>query len=167
MYVDVFMDNTSVISALWQTEWTIMFNLTYFCADTEPELESQSLLKEVPSLPVATSTQNQFSKQNSGGMSVDGITLSQRPKPTQFSPSLSSGKSIRDPSQEHDRERAVSPPSWLVHNTAPPSEQRPLVSPDASQNPSASPPTKATKVSVNGINDILLYSCIIWYDSCF
>ncbi|XP_056123260.1 adrenocortical dysplasia protein homolog isoform X2 [Rhinichthys klamathensis goyatoka] len=123
----------------------------------DPELESQSLLKEVPSLPIATSTQNQFSKQNSGGMSVDGITLSQRPKPTQFSPSLSSGKSIRDPSQEHDRERAVSPPSWLVHNTAPPSEQRPLVSPDASQNPSASPPTKATKVHSDGMPFSYLY----------
>ncbi|XP_039518833.1 adrenocortical dysplasia protein homolog isoform X3 [Pimephales promelas] len=125
--------------------------------ETDPELESQSLLREVPSLPIATSTQNQFSKQNSGGMSVDGITLSQRPKPTQFSPSLSSDKSIRDPSQEHDRERAVSPPSWLVHNTAPPSEQRPLVSPDASQNPSASPPTKDTKMHSDGMPFSYLY----------
>lgn len=154
------MDNT----ILWQTEWTMIFILTHFCADTDPEPESQSLLKEVPALPIATSTQNQFSKQNTEGMSVDGITLSQRPKPTQFSPSLSSGKSNGDPIQEHDRERAVSPPSWLVHNTAPPSEQRPLASPATRQNPSAFPPTKDGKVSVNGINDILLYSCIIWYE---
>lgn len=123
----------------------------------DPEPESQSLLKEVPSLPIATSTQNQFSKQNSGEMSVDGITLSQRPKPTQFSLSLSSGKSIRDPSQEPDKERAVSPPSWLDHNTAPPSEQRPLASPAARQNPLASPPTKATKVHSDGTPFSYLY----------
>uniref|UniRef100_A0A8C1MBT1 ACD shelterin complex subunit and telomerase recruitment factor n=1 Tax=Cyprinus carpio TaxID=7962 RepID=A0A8C1MBT1_CYPCA len=92
------------------------------------EQESQSLLKEVPPLPVATSTQAQISKQISGAMSVDGITLSQRPKPTQFSPSHSSDKSFRDPSQEQDKECALSPPSWLVHNT-----------------PSASPPTKPRK----------------------
>ncbi|XP_067298630.1 adrenocortical dysplasia protein homolog isoform X2 [Pseudorasbora parva] len=115
------------------------------------EPESQSLLKEVPSLPIATSTQD------SGGMSADGITLSQRPKPTQFSPSLSSGKSIRDPSQEHDKERAVSPPSWLDHNTAPPSEQRLLASPAARQNPSVSPPCKATKVHSDGTPFSYLY----------
>ncbi|XP_016357529.1 uncharacterized protein LOC107700405 isoform X2 [Sinocyclocheilus anshuiensis] len=111
----------------------------------DPEHESQSLLKEVPPLPIATSTQAQFSKQISGGMSVDGITLSQRPKPTQFSPSHSSDKSSRDPSQEQDKDCALSPPSWLVHNTAPPSEQRPLASPPVGPVPSASPPTKARK----------------------
>ncbi|KTF92788.1 hypothetical protein cypCar_00003714, partial [Cyprinus carpio] len=98
-------------------------------------------------LPVATSTQAQISKQISGAMSVDGITLSQRPKPTQFSPSHSSDKSFRDPSQEQDKECALSPPSWLVHNTAPPSEQRPLASPPVGPKPSASPPTKPRKVS--------------------
>uniref|UniRef100_A0A673N4K8 Uncharacterized LOC107750530 n=1 Tax=Sinocyclocheilus rhinocerous TaxID=307959 RepID=A0A673N4K8_9TELE len=113
----------------------------------DPEQESQSLLKEVPPLPVATSTQAQFSKQISGGVSVDGITLSQRPKQTQFSPSHSSDKSFRDPSQEQDKERALSPPSWLVHNTAPPSEQRPL----------ASPPTKARKVHSDGTPFSYLY----------
>ncbi|XP_048040200.1 adrenocortical dysplasia protein homolog isoform X1 [Megalobrama amblycephala] len=123
----------------------------------DPEPESQSLLKEVPALPIATSTQNQFSKQNTGGMSVDGIPLSQRPKPTQFSPSLSSGKSNGDPIQEHDRECAVSPPSWLVHNTAPPSEQRPLASPAARQNPSAFPPTKDRKVHSDGTPFSYLY----------
>lgn len=135
-------------------------HFNHFCADTDPEQESQSLLKEVPPLPVATSTQAQFSKQISGGVSVDGITPSQRPKLTQFSPSHSSDKSSRDPSQEQDKERALSPPSWLVHNTAPPSEQRPLASPPAEPKPSASPPTKARKVSVNDINDILL--CPSW-----
>lgn len=127
----------------------------HFNRDTNPEQESQSLLKEVPPLPVATSTQAQISKQISGAMSVDGITLSQRPKPTQFSPSHSSDKSFRDPSQEQDKECALSPPSWLVHNTAPPSEQRPLASPPVGPKPSASPPTKPRKVSVNDINDIL------------
>ncbi|XP_026072550.1 adrenocortical dysplasia protein homolog isoform X3 [Carassius auratus] len=109
------------------------------------EQESQSLLRDVPPLPIATSTQAQLSKQISGATSVEGITLSQRPKPTQFSPSHSSDKSLRDPSQEQDKERALSPPSWLVHNTAPPSEQRPLASPPAGPKPSASPPTTARK----------------------
>ncbi|XP_052458014.1 adrenocortical dysplasia protein homolog isoform X2 [Carassius gibelio] len=109
------------------------------------EQESQSLLRDVPPLPMATSTQAQLSKQISGATSVEGITLSQRPKPTQFSPSHSSDKSLRDPSQEQDKERALSPPSWLVHNTAPPSEQRPLASPPAGPKPSASPPTTARK----------------------
>uniref|UniRef100_A0A8C2HGX4 ACD shelterin complex subunit and telomerase recruitment factor n=1 Tax=Cyprinus carpio TaxID=7962 RepID=A0A8C2HGX4_CYPCA len=85
----------------------------------------------------ATSTQAQFSKQISGGVLVDVITLSQRPKQTQFSPSHSNDKSFRDPSQEQDKERALSPPPWLVHSTAPPSEQR----------PSASPFTKPRKVT--------------------
>ncbi|XP_058638529.1 adrenocortical dysplasia protein homolog isoform X3 [Onychostoma macrolepis] len=123
----------------------------------DPEQESQSLLKEVPPLPVATSTQAQFSKQISGGVSVDGITLSQRPKPTQFSSSHSSNKSFRDPSQEKDKERALSPPSWLVHNTAPPSEQRPLASPPAGPKPSTSPPTKARKVHSDGTPFSYLY----------
>uniref|UniRef100_A0A8C1MFB8 ACD shelterin complex subunit and telomerase recruitment factor n=1 Tax=Cyprinus carpio TaxID=7962 RepID=A0A8C1MFB8_CYPCA len=121
------------------------------------EQESQSLLKEVPPLPVATSTQAQISKQISGAMSVDGITLSQRPKPTQFSPSHSSDKSFRDPSQEQDKECALSPPSWLVHNTAPPSEQRPLASPPAGPKPSASPPTKPRKVHSDGTPFSYLY----------
>uniref|UniRef100_A0A8C2EPK1 ACD shelterin complex subunit and telomerase recruitment factor n=1 Tax=Cyprinus carpio TaxID=7962 RepID=A0A8C2EPK1_CYPCA len=107
---------------------------------TSDSNESQSLLKEVPPLPVATSTQAQISKQISGAMSVDGITLSQRPKPTQFSPSHSSDKSFRDPSQEQDKECALSPPSWLVHNT-----------------PSASPPTKARKVHSDGTPFSYLY----------
>lgn len=123
----------------------------------DPEQESQSLLKEVPPLPVAASTQAQFSKQISGEMSVDGITLSQRPKPTQFSSSHSSNKSFRDPSQEQDKERALSPPSWLVHNTAPPSEQRPLASPPAGPKASASPPTKARKVHSDGTPFSYLY----------
>uniref|UniRef100_A0A8C1SB67 ACD shelterin complex subunit and telomerase recruitment factor n=1 Tax=Cyprinus carpio TaxID=7962 RepID=A0A8C1SB67_CYPCA len=88
----------------------------------------------------ATTTQAQISKQISGAMSVDGITLSQRPKPTQFSPSHSSDKSFRDPSQEQDKECALSPPSWLVHNT-----------------PSASPPTKARKVHSDGTPFSYLY----------
>ncbi|XP_042615925.1 uncharacterized protein LOC109097970 isoform X2 [Cyprinus carpio] len=121
------------------------------------EQESQSLLKEVPPLPVATSTQAQISKQISGAMSVDGITLSQRPKLTQFSPSHSSDKSFRDPSQEQDKECALSPPSWLVHNTAPPSEQRPLASPPAGPKPSASPPTKPRKVHSDGTPFSYLY----------
>ncbi|XP_052458015.1 adrenocortical dysplasia protein homolog isoform X3 [Carassius gibelio] len=121
------------------------------------EQESQSLLRDVPPLPMATSTQAQLSKQISGATSVEGITLSQRPKPTQFSPSHSSDKSLRDPSQEQDKERALSPPSWLVHNTAPPSEQRPLASPPAGPKPSASPPTTARKVHSDGMPFSYLY----------
>lgn len=121
------------------------------------EQESQSLLRDVPPLPIATSTQAQLSKQISGATSVEGITLSQRPKPTQFSPSHSSDKSLRDPSQEQDKERALSPPSWLVHNTAPPSEQRPLASPPAGPKPSASPPTTARKVHSDGMPFSYLY----------
>ncbi|XP_050971424.1 adrenocortical dysplasia protein homolog isoform X2 [Labeo rohita] len=111
----------------------------------DPEQESQSILKEAAPLPIATSTQTQFSKQNSAGESEDGITRSQRPKPTQFSPSHSSDKSFRDPSQEQDKERAQSPPSWLIHNTAPPSERTPLEPSPAGAKPLASPPTKARK----------------------
>lgn len=121
------------------------------------EQESQSLLRDVPPFPIATSTQAQLSKQISGATSVEGITLSQRPKPTQFSPSHSSDKSLRDPSQEQDKERALSPPSWLVHNTAPPSEQRPLASPPAGPKPSASPPTTARKVHSDGMPFSYLY----------
>uniref|UniRef100_A0A8C1GUP0 ACD shelterin complex subunit and telomerase recruitment factor n=1 Tax=Cyprinus carpio TaxID=7962 RepID=A0A8C1GUP0_CYPCA len=94
-----------------------------------------------------TSTQAQFSKQISGGLLVDVITLSQRPKQTQFSPSHSNDKSFRDPSQEQDKERALSPPPWLVHSTAPPSEQR----------PSASPSTKPRKVHSDGAPFSYLY----------
>ncbi|XP_018962439.1 adrenocortical dysplasia protein homolog isoform X2 [Cyprinus carpio] len=114
----------------------------------DPEQESQSLLKKAPPpLPVATSTQDQFSKQISGGLLVDSITLSQRPKQTQFSLSHSNDKSFRDPSQEQDKERALSPPPWLVHSTAPPSEQR----------PSASPFTKPRKVHSDGAPFSYLY----------
>uniref|UniRef100_A0A8C1S655 ACD shelterin complex subunit and telomerase recruitment factor n=1 Tax=Cyprinus carpio TaxID=7962 RepID=A0A8C1S655_CYPCA len=95
----------------------------------------------------ATSTQDQFSKQISGGLLVDSITLSQRPKQTQFSLSHSNDKSFRDPSQEQDKERALSPPPWLVHSTAPPSEQR----------PSASPFTKPRKVHSDGAPFSYLY----------
>ncbi|XP_073693229.1 adrenocortical dysplasia protein homolog [Garra rufa] len=123
----------------------------------DPEQESQSLLKEATPLPIATSTQAQFPKQISGGVSVDGITLSQRPKPTQFSPSHSNDKSFRDPSQEQDKEHALSPPSWLIHNTAPPSEQRPLAHPPAGPKPLASPPTKARKVHSDGTPFSYLY----------
>ncbi|XP_043100137.1 adrenocortical dysplasia protein homolog isoform X2 [Puntigrus tetrazona] len=110
----------------------------------DPEQESQSLLKEVP---VATSSQALFSKQISEGASMESFMFSQRPKPTQFSSSHSSNKSFRDPSQEQDKEHALSPPSWLVYNTAPPSEPRPL----------GSPPAKASKVHSDGTPFSYLY----------
>lgn len=116
----------------------------------DPDSESQSLLKEVPPLLIATSTQ--FSKQVSAGPSADGITLSQRPKPTQFSLSRSIGRSIRDPSQEQDKEPAQSPPSWLIHNTAPPSAP-----PPPRTKPSTPAPSKTRRVHSDGAPFSYLY----------
>lgn len=114
----------------------------------DPDSESQSLLKEVPPLLIATSTQ--FSKQVSGGPSADGITLSQRPNPTQFSLPRSSGKSIRDLSQEQDKEPASSPPSWLIHNSA-------SAPPPPGTIPSTPAPSKIRRVHSDGAPFSYLY----------
>ncbi|XP_051507770.1 uncharacterized protein LOC127414074 isoform X2 [Myxocyprinus asiaticus] len=103
------------------------------------QTESQSLLKEVDLLSIAASTQEV--------VSVEGITLGQRTQPSQISPSHSSGKSSRETSQEEDKEYMLSPPSWIVQNTAPPSKQRSIVS----------PPTKPSKVHSDGKSFSYLY----------
>ncbi|XP_051504315.1 uncharacterized protein LOC127412123 isoform X2 [Myxocyprinus asiaticus] len=99
----------------------------------------------------ATSTQAQV-------VSADGITLGQRPQPSQISPSHSSGKFRGDTSQEEDKElNKLSPPSWIVQNTAQPTIPSSSVSPATKTNSSASPPTKPSKVHSDGKSFSYLY----------
>ncbi|XP_051990428.1 adrenocortical dysplasia protein homolog [Xyrauchen texanus] len=115
------------------------------------QMESQSILKEVHLLPIATSTQAQV-------VSVDGITQGQRPQPSQISPSHSSGKSRGDTSQEEDKElNKLSPPSWIVQNTAQPSKPSSSVSPPTKTNLAVSPHTKPSKVHSDGTSFSYLY----------
>lgn len=116
--------------------------------ESHSQPESQSVLKEVTPLPLATSTQFQNSKQVSEVLSEDGITLGQRPQPTQISPSHVSAGSGRDPSQEHEKQHPSSLASWLSH-TAPPSKYCSLLAPPTKPN-STSPPTKHKNVHSDG-----------------
>ncbi|XP_057200144.1 adrenocortical dysplasia protein homolog isoform X1 [Triplophysa rosa] len=141
---------TGEISGDGESPWD-MFTPAPDLLGLEPhsQTESQTVLKEVTPFPLATSTQFQNTKQVSEGVSEDGITLAQRPQPTQISPSHVSGGSCRDPSQEHDKQHSSSPPSWIVESTDPLSKNCFLLAPPTKPN-SLAPPTKPKNVHSDG-----------------
>ncbi|TRY89501.1 hypothetical protein DNTS_016072 [Danionella cerebrum] len=103
---------------------------------SDPNQESQSLLKEVH--PIATRAQIST-----------GITLSQMPKPTLFSPSRSAERPIIEFSLEQNKEVFPSLPSWLGHNTTLSNEHEAPTSREPPNLP-ISPKTKRRKVHSDG-----------------